>query len=134
MLSARQIEEYKKLVFPSAAYGLLLTYYESFEDPMLAGVTRRVGPSLDARMLKTIAATQQQAEQLEKLRAAPGQQSRGRRQAYIDRLLAVLDPKQKEKLRTAIEREKLGPQPEGARSNRGGPAGGVAGPHCGVLR
>ena len=110
-LSARQIEAYKELVFPSAAYGLLFTY-GSFEGPVLAGATRCAGPSLDARMLKTIAATHQQAEQLEKLQAEPSQRSRGRRQAHIDRLLAVLDPKQKEKLRTAIGREKLGPQPD----------------------
>ena len=68
-LSARQIEAYKKLVFPSVAYGLLFTY-GSFEGPVLAGVTKRAGPSLDARMLKAIAATQQQAEQLENSRQA----------------------------------------------------------------
>ena len=42
----------------------------------------------------------------------PGQQWRERRRAYIDRLLAVLDPKQKEKLRAAIEREKHGLPPD----------------------
>ena len=60
---------YKKLVFPSVAYGLLFTY-GSFEGPVLAGVTNVLGRASDARMLKAIAATQQQAEQLENLREA----------------------------------------------------------------
>ena len=82
IITAQQLDAYKKLAFPSAANYLLT----------------------DAAVLKPIAATPKQRERLKQLDTEFTREYQRWEQQSVDRLLAVLSPEQKAKLRAAIER------------------------------
>ena len=82
ILNARQLEIYKKAVFPDLAAAML--HYPEF--------------------LKIIGATPEQKEQLAKIQQRLERQAPEEERRYFDQLLAVLSPQQQEKLRAEIRR------------------------------